>query len=57
MVSDTAFMFHIYIPGVKPKVKVICQGQGQILRLQFSKKWGHLCFTNTSCFPFGNRNI
>ena len=38
MVSDRAFIFHIYIP-YSIKVKVICQCHGQISRLQFLKKW------------------
>ena len=44
MVSDRAFIFNISFLGVKPflyyKIKVICQGQGQISRSQFSKKNG-----------------
>ena len=56
MLSDKDFIFHIYITRGKTlnKVKVICQGQGQISRSQFSEKWplsGHSCFTNASCYP------
>ena len=53
MISDRAFIFHVYIPwGKSPffstKVKVIFQGQFQISRSQFSKK--NSLFTNTSGF-------
>ena len=40
MVSDGAFIFHIYVPWGKTltKVQVICQGQGQISSSLFSRK-------------------
>ena len=60
MVSDTAFIFHIYIPlgatlSLVPKsmssVEVKIQYQGHDFRKK-KKKWpfrGHSCFTNTPC--------
>ena len=48
MVSDKAFIFNLSIPWGKTlffsnKVKVICQGHGQISRSQFSKKKNGCC--------------
>ena len=58
---ELSYFTYIFF-GVKPfstKVKVICQGQGQISRSQFFKKWtggvgvGGLVFHKHGLFKFG----
>ena len=51
MVCSKAFVFLGVRPSLGTKMKVICQGKGQISRSQIKKKAfaGAFVFTNTSC--------